>query len=835
MISAPDRLEELKIQTHVTGIDFIYVYPTQKKMDIHFLLAPDSLDDKMVDRPGNANPFTDKSKIRIYNAAGDVPDKPVTDLQWKTSGTEDFIQILVDVPGDFTLYNLLIDDTRIDPFYNDILFDFKANCPSELDCKPAPKECPPESWVDFPVDYMARDFWSYRQALLDFASLRYPQWPDRLEADAGVMLAELMSAAGDEMAYYQDRVSREAYLETATQRRSLRRHARLVDYTLHDGLGAQAWLSVSVNNHTQGLIPAGIDVIGKSESGIHIRFETGRGLKEQLAGVTYAVDADLNSLTPHIWDKDRACLPAGSTVLYVEGHHLPDPAPVIGELKFDDFPDGELPGKWVILQTDPVNPAQPARVHLVRLIEISNDIDHVLNVPVTRLVWENKQSTPFEMDLTVLSVHCNIIPATAGLTNTAYFLTGINFTDLPAPQQQPLHQLNGFSDPETAVERTGPGGSVIYLFSLPGSEQQLMVQKGADPFNATPEINIEEMMFDGANWIPNGVQWEYTPSFVGIDSADPGDKSYSLEDGTWKRVVGYQRTGQEIIHRDYASNKGVTVRFGDDVFGQTPKNSTVFRVYYRLGNGKWDNVSPGTLQTMEAVPGLSLSVTNPLSANNGMDPQTPAELRQLAPDAFRSVTYRAVRPEDYAEAAERLDWVQRAGAAFRWTGSWLSVFVTPDPEGTVILQDDKRKDLMRQLNLFRQAGREVYVSDPVFANLDVEIKICVEQNAHAGEVEERVIEKMLGKKGMYPVTGYFSPDRFTFGDPLNRSTLEASVQSVPGVRAVEEIHFRRRGWFDWRLFTEFLYSPGTDHIIRVENDRLHPERGSLKIKTCVGI
>ena len=47
--------------------------------------------------------------------------------------------------------------------------------------------------MDFPVDYQARDFNSYRQALLEFASQRYPDWHDRLEADVGIMLAEVMS------------------------------------------------------------------------------------------------------------------------------------------------------------------------------------------------------------------------------------------------------------------------------------------------------------------------------------------------------------------------------------------------------------------------------------------------------------------------------------------------------------------------------------------------------------------------------------------------------------------------------------------------------------------
>ena len=42
------------------------------------------------------------------------------------------------------------------------------------------------------------------------------------------------------------------------------------------------------------------------------------------------------------------------------------------------------------------------------------------------------------------------------------------------------------------------------------------------------------------------------------------------------------------------------------------------------------------------------------------------------------MTYRAVVPADYEAAAETLPWVQRAGTAFRWTGSWLTVFTTPD-------------------------------------------------------------------------------------------------------------------------------------------------------------
>ena len=88
---------------------------------------------------------------------------------------------------------------------------------------------------------------------------------------------------------------------------------------------------------------------------------------------------------------------------------------------------------------------------------------------------------------------------------------------------------------------------------------------------------------------------------------------------------------------------------------------------------------------------------------------------------------------------------------------------------------------------------------------------------------------LFGSGGIRPKTGFFSPDNFTFGTPLERSELEAAIQNVPGVRAVEEILIRRRGWFDWRPFCELTFSVAPDEVIRVQNDRFLPERGSVTL------
>jgi len=814
---APDRLIGLLQQSRVTGIDFVYVHEDQVTLDTYFARPPLTLDVPL------SNLAADQVRIRSADGDDPLPQVAVAGIAWVQVDGRDVFRVSTTTPGDFSRYRFGIDDPRIDRYMNDVLFTFKANCPSDLDCAPEDPDCSPDDPVDVVIDSTARDFWSLRGALLDFASLRYPDWKDRLDADAGVMLAEVMSALGDELAYIQDRVGREAYLETAAERRSIRRHARLVDYPMHDGTGATAWLDVTMAAGKAAALPAGADVWATSDSGDRIDFEVGRGLVEALAGRAYAVADTRNAFAPYEWDEHDTCLPVGATEVFVLGHHA-------AQLPLDDTPPDRDPGRFMVLRTDPADPSLPQRTHLVRVVTTENTADEVFSVNLTRLAWEADQALPFEMDLDTLTVRGNIVPVTAGRTLARRFTIGPS-ADPGAPP---------------AVERHGHDGSIAYLFSLPdvilagpmgpvdtfsrpGQESPGIVRLGDDPTVASPEVHLGEVNHSGVEV----EAWDWRPSFVGVESSEPLDRHFVLDDGAWDRVVGYRRSGGEIVHRDYVGGPGATVRFGDGEFGLIPAQGTVFRATYRLGNGRRGNVAAGSItsfdETDPAFAGVD-AVVNPFRGSGGVDPEDAGTVRQLAPEAFRSVTYRAVRPEDYAEAVERLSWVERAGAAFRWTGSWLTAFVTPDPLGSVVVTDPERVDLDRQLDRFRQAGRETATLAPVYADLDLRITVCCETSAYPGEVEERVLAALVGTGG----GGFFGPDHFTFGTPLERSRLEAAIQNVSGVRAVEGMEIRRRGWFDWRSFDELTFDVGDAEVLRLENDPSHPDRGSLRLTIAGG-
>lgn len=806
---AADRLALLRVHSTLIGIDYVHVDPaTQQDLYVYFVGKTSGGSLQGVPGAATAAAFTGAGEVTITTtsaASSETPEVEVTSAAWEIgTGARNTLHIQTATRGDFTRYTLALSGALIDPYYSEVEFSFQAGCPSDLDCRTAEPACPDEEAVDVPIDYSARDFWSFRRALLDFASQRYPQWLDRKEADAGVMFVEAISALADEMAYHQDRVAREAHLETATQRRSLRQHANLLDYNIHDGLAGSTWLVVTVAGVEDTTVVGGTDVWAQTDAGAQINFEVGKGLSDVIDAVDYGISPELNALTPYIWDEDATCLHAGGTSVHVE-------AVLTTELL--------VAGRRVVLRTYPTDASVPARAWVVVLTDVAVTSDPLLEVDLVKLTWSSDDAPPFDLDLETLVVQANVVPATAGRTVDAGTFTIREAED----------EWDG-AVPH-AIERAGPDRTTGFLFSLPDSDTEALCWLhhetdegvftgfGDDPRQAEPEVYLAAVDSEGLEW-----EWTWRRTLVGSPASLPTDQDFTLDDGTYQEVVRYWRGKPDPVrHYDYKTGTGFTIRFGDDSIGASPARGTVFTLSYRLGSGTVGNVPADSLTNTAAT---GMTFTNPFPVTNGLEPETAADIRRLAPQAWRAQTLRAVREEDYAEALERLDWVQRAGAKLRWTGSWHTLFATPDPRDRFTLSEDQRADASAQLERFRQAGREAHVLEPVYAWLDFDITVCVEPSSYRGQVESAVLVALCGTGS----GGFFDPDNFTFGDPLYRSSLEAAIHAVTGVRAVETILVRRRGWFDWTELTDDTIVVGQSEVIGVANDRRYPERGIVKLR-----
>jgi Baseplate J-like protein len=840
-MSGTDRLATLCEQNAVTGIDFIQIVDpeTQMLLRVFFLIDPDDVVPAWVVIPPlpapQEAPF-DRTAVRILNVTGgaSVAEVKVTAARFVRGTFASQERVVLEIgtaqPGDFSIYTLHIDSNWLDPFFNDVEFSFKQGCPSRFDCREKESPCPDEALVDFPVDYLARDFTSIRLALLDFAAQRYPGWRERLEADAGVMLSELMAALGDEFAYVQDRYARESHFESATQRRSLRWHTLLVDYPIHEGLSATTLLSIQAiaGGH---FVNAGTRVWGSTDDGSAIPFEIGEGLRDVRR---FWVHEAWNAIPAYLPDGSQPCLSIGSTQIFLSGHFpesAQQPLPADVHAKDDG---GDWAGRLLVLRSLPDDPSVPERNHLVHVTEVEQLEDALVltsgvPTPYTRIAWDASEALPFELFLPSTTALANIVPATAGETFTEFFRIGRN--------------VASSEDIAVAVEREGICNeltevrAVTYLHSLTATEARGLGWRG-ELRKAAPEIELLEA--DPVTRLPFTPEreWIFFPSL--LDAASQ-DRAFTLENGAWKTVFEVERFGRFVRHVDYASQAGFTLRFGDGEFGMLPPDQAVFRARYRTGAGTIGNLPKDTVTliadpnpTIPPAPtlaGIANRVTNPFAITTGVDPERADSAKQLAPEAFRAETLRAVRDEDYRAHAERVTGVQQAGAKARWTGSWLSEFVTVDPAGGFSLSAKLRAEVQRVLDGVRQVGREVFVRDPRYLNLDLEIEICVQPSAYSGQVQERVVEALtIRRPGLSEPNPFFHPDNFTFGTPLYRADLEAAVQAVPGVLAVEEIRLRVRGVTDWTVFEENLFAVSDDQILRLQNDPRFPDHGSLRIR-----
>jgi hypothetical protein len=114
------------------------------------------------------------------------------------------LTVEVNQPGDFSIYTLrFVQDAQhpqpppgYDPILSAVDFSFKVECPSYFDCQPE-CVCPPPPRVEPEINYLAKDYASFRRQMLDRMAVLAPQWKERNAADLSVALVEVLAFVGD--------------------------------------------------------------------------------------------------------------------------------------------------------------------------------------------------------------------------------------------------------------------------------------------------------------------------------------------------------------------------------------------------------------------------------------------------------------------------------------------------------------------------------------------------------------------------------------------------------------------------------------------------------------
>ena len=794
--------------------------------------------------------------------------------------------------GDFSRYTLRLvagagsdqPPAGFDPLLTAVELSFKVECPSGFDCAPG-CGCPRERGEALAIDYLAKDFGSFRSLMLDRLSLLAPDWRERSAADVGVALVELLAYVADELSYRQDAVATEAYLATARRRTSLRRHARLVDYVVHEGANARAWVRFRVAGELA--LPRRTPILTGAPDVPAVVTPGGPEHRAALAAgsETFETVEDAVLYASHerfdfwAWGDAGCCLPRGATSATLVGDHP--------ELKAGDvLVLAEVAGPRTGRAAD-ADPAKRAAVRLTHVVPSADpsgglfaDPPTGASVAVTEIAWDEADALPFPLcisveeqpGLVVSEAWGNIVLADHGRT-----VAGEPLGEVPPPllaavppgSCEPCER----EDAEPVPVRFRPtltGAPITHARAAPTravAEGPLTPTLAADlaSLTFTPLLHdwLEErgLAFRaGAALVRGGHDaWSVSDGVtVALLRADAGTLTVlarpisaaattrgaprsarpSVElAGTllgapepWRPQLDLLASGGDAAEFvvEVEHDGAATLRFGDGVHGRRPETGTAFEATYRVGNGVAGNVGADAVAHVATTHGGVLGASNPLPAAGGVDPEPAEAVRRDAPEAFL-VQERAVTVDDYARVTERSTVVQRAAASFRWTGSWHTVFVTADRAAGLAVDEEFEAGIRRHLEPFRMAGYDLEVDGPRFVPLEVGLHVCVEPEHFRSHVRAAVLDVLSNQARADGTLGLFHPDRLTFGQPLYLSAIVAAVQAVPGVESVTPTVFQRQRDDASSALASGVLPMSRLEIARLDNDSSFPERGVLAL------
>jgi hypothetical protein len=880
------RREDVR-QSKLLGIDFVEVGPSQTLLEVFFLgKAPENLSAANVGIAGGSP--VSVVNIRIYRQ--------------RDATVDDWMEVDVDVPGDFSNYTLALWEldsnghqsteplAGLDPLFAAATFNFKVSCPTGLDCC-TPRVCPPAALATPDSNYLAKDYASFLQLMLDRLAQTLPAWSEPHVPDSGVMLMQILAYVGDQLSYFQDAVATEAYLGTARERISVRRHARLVDYVMHEGCNSRAWVSIAVSADitlAAGQFffctpfpgaPAGNVLqpadFAKAPPGSTQPFQPVLPDPTQPT----VLRAAHNPIQFYTWGDCACCLPQGATTAT-----LLDSWITVGETKQRAL---SLAVGDVLIFEEVIGPgtgdpadADPKHRQAVRLTGVTTAVDPLYpqdagGQPVVEIEWCSEDALTFPLCLSAVmpAPDCSCkqgISVARG--NVILVDSGILVTEplgtVPTDSSTPTCATD--CTPSSVVLTPGAFRPVLQQTPLTFSQPLpacycAMPVIAQDPRQALPSISL-------AGTVATAESNVTTTWIARRDLLESGPEDAAF-------VVEMDNAGQAHL------------RFGNGTEGRMPDAGTNFTATYRVGNGTDGNVGAESLTYLVfkvlTEPGVNMVPRNPLPATGGMEGESMADVRMLAPYAFRDVIERAITADDYAslaaDNARRLEQrpqlmtspppappsplptgsdsresedeeppqpdplpadiclvpfepLQNAKCTLRWTGSWYEALVAVDPLGTQIVSSELLAEVGAYLRQYRRIGHDLAVDAPDYVALDLGLSLCVAPNYLQGAIKATVLA-VLGS-GTLPdgTPALFNPDTLTFGQGVYVSPIIAAVQRIPGVLEVQVTRLTR-------------YIPGTSppsskpdrvphsgvltlgpfQIARLDNDPSAPLNGRLTL------
>jgi hypothetical protein len=322
-------------------------------------------------------------------------------------------------------------------------------------------------------------------------------------------------------------------------------------------------------------------------------------------------------------------------------------------------------------------------------------------------------------------------------------------------------------------------------------------------------------------------------TYISADTTSGNKSSLSVRvnDLLWQEVpFFFGHAPDEMIFittRDNLNN--TSVKFGDGITGLRPMSGqNNIKASYRIGIGFAAEIQPNQLsQLLSAPPGVK-SAINSLGPDGAEDPENIDDAKTNATLKIKTLD-RVVSLQDYEDFARSFSGIGKSLATWTWNGQRRSVFLTVAGSGGTAL--DLNSDLSDNL-------KDAFIS---FGDPNVHLTIASYQATYfhiSGKllVDPQYIPKDVVAQISAVMQDKFSFEQRSFGQPVTYGEVEAVIQNVPGVVAVDIQKFFITGTDPGSgnppaLLIAKLPQPGLDSAFPAELLTLDPRPLDLNITT----
>lgn len=351
------------------------------------------------------------------------------------------------------------------------------------------------------------------------------------------------------------------------------------------------------------------------------------------------------------------------------------------------------------------------------------------------------------------------ISSTVDLTFTLSTTYGLDVIVPAGTQCQTIPQ--GSEEPvifETVESLTIAAGQTV---GTVGAEQGESV---TEDLGISDGSKYQDIILETSNIIGTSIQF-----FVDLGA---GFEEWTLVDS----FIGYAAT-DKIYTLETTSDNFIRISLGDNAQGLVPVVNSDFQVTYKIGGGANTNVGANTIQDINDViysggNPVSINVNNAASATGGADEESIDDMKRKGPRSLRT-RFGLVAAEDYEAAAEEVAGVKHAhaiGTGYRT----VTVYIMPNGGGLPSLA--LKAAVKAALEARAIVTTEIIPADPTYVSVNSTGVVYVLANYKNVDIEDAT--------GL-ALTNLFDPNLRTFGEAVNFSDFDSTIDNTIGVDHVD--------------------------------------------------